>query len=128
MWQRKTSSEIRRVDWWIRFDPTFAFCFALLVAIIITLAQSSGYRWRPTEPISVSIRMLPLYFLIMFVLTYLAQTLPRIPEAIRRQAMICDRCKEIVGFTTQLQCTCGGARELLSHWKWVPDDMRDKTV
>jgi hypothetical protein len=36
--------------------------------------------------------------------------------------MICDRCKQVVGFTTEEHCACGGRYELLRHWRWIPDE------
>ena len=37
-------------------------------------------------------------------------------------AMLCPRCHEVTDSSTDLHCHCGGHRELLAHWNWVPDN------
>jgi hypothetical protein len=125
MWQRKSPEEIRKGDCRLRFVPTFALGFSLLAAVVMTVAASLGF-WgyllppHPPIPLGRAVRALPFFFVFMFLGLYLTQISRRIPKIPDKSAMICDRCHEITDYTTEARCPCGGRRELLMHWTWIP--------
>jgi hypothetical protein len=114
------------VDFRSRFSPLYPLGFALLGAVLFTFGRTQGYGGRfiqpfPPEPLSRSLQVFPFFFLFIFAVLYLIQILSRIPEIPDHSAMICDRCKQVVGFTTEEYCPCGGKYELLTHWKWIDE-------
>ena len=127
MWQCKTPEEIRRVDRRLRFSPLFSLGFALFAATVMTTAASWG-SWgylvppQPPQPLGRVFRAFPFFFAFMFLALYIAQIVRRVPKIPDRSAMICGRCQQITDYTVDTQCSCGGHRELLAHWTWVPDD------
>jgi hypothetical protein len=56
-------------------------------------------------------------FVSMFLVLYIMQS---VGKFFSRSAMICGRCKKVTDYTTDTHCSCGGQRELLAHWTWVP--------
>ena len=127
MWQRKTPEEIRRVDRHLRFGPMFSLGFALFAATIMTIFASWGF-WgylvppQPPQPLGRVFRAFPFFFVFMFLTLYIAQIVRRIPAVPDHSAMICERCRQITDYTMDTRCPCGGHRELLAHWAWVPDN------
>jgi hypothetical protein len=127
VWERRTAAEIRKVDFRSRFSPIYALIFALLSAALFTFGRTQGYGGHfvqpfPPEPLSRSLQVFPFFFLCMFAVFYLMQVLSRIPQSPDHRAMICNQCKQIVGFTAERHCPCGGQYELLTHWKWIEDE------
>jgi hypothetical protein len=59
-------------------------------------------------------------FVLIFLGFYILQSVRKIPMNLGRAGMICGRCKQVTDYTTDTQCSCGGQRELLAHWTWVP--------
>jgi hypothetical protein len=122
MWERKTPEEIRRVDRRLRFSPLLSLGMALLAATFTAIFASWGY-WgdapahqpSPGEVSEVS----AFIFVLIFLLSYIMQIVSKIPMNLSGSAMICGRCRDI-DHTTDTQCSCGGHRELLAHWTWVP--------
>lgn len=125
MWQRKSPEEVRRIDWRLRFIPTYAVGFGLFAATVMTIAAWWGY-WGylvpPRPPISLAraFRAFPFFFLFMFLSLYPTQVFRRIPKVPGKSAMICDRCLTITDDMPDQRCPCGGRLELLMHWTWVP--------
>ncbi len=129
MWERKSREEIGRIEFRTRFDPRFALFIALFAATLMTLARSWGFGGHllpplPPKPLAQVIYAFPFFFIAMFLVFYLPQLIRRTPKYPDRDAMICEHCHEVTDYTTDLTCRCGGRRELLRHWRWVPDDSK----
>ena len=127
MWRRKTSEEIRRVDRRLRFNPIFALWLSLFMATVMTLSRSVGFAGKlvppiPPDPLAYAFRAFPFFFIFLFLALYVPQIVRKIPKLPDRAAMLCDRCQEVTDYSTDPHCHCGGHRELLAHWHWVPDD------
>ena len=122
MWERMTPEEIDRVDRRLRFSPLHSLGWASFAATLITIFASYGF-WGPDSPshqpqsIEELFRAFAFFFVTMFLILYILQVVRRIP--LNRSAMICGRCKQVTD-TTDTHCPCGGHRELLAHWTWVP--------
>jgi hypothetical protein len=125
MWQRKTPEEIRRVDRRLRFSPLHSLGWALFAATLMTIFASWGF-WgylalpRSPQPLEEAFHAFPFFFVFMRLVFYIRQSVRKIPMNLGRSAMICNRCKQVADYTTDTQCSCGGHRELLAHWTWVP--------
>jgi hypothetical protein len=59
-------------------------------------------------------------FVLNFLFLYIMQSVRKIPINLGRPSMICNRCKQVTDYPTETQCSCGGHRELLAHWTWLP--------
>ena len=125
MWERKTPEEIRRIDRRLRFSPLLSLGWALFVAALSTIAASWGF-WSPDAPSHQPqsreelFRWFAFTFVLVFLIMYITQRVSKIPINFSRSAMICDRCKQVTDYTTETQCSCGGHRESLAHWTWMP--------
>jgi hypothetical protein len=122
MWERKTPEEIRRIDDRLRFSPINSLGCALLIATLSTIAASWGY-WGNDSPAHQpqSHEELIQWFTFNFVMAFLVMYfLQSVGKSSNGSAMICDRCKQVTDCTTDTQCPCGGQRESLTHWTWVP--------
>lgn len=133
MWQRKNQSEIRRIQRRFRFSPLYAFLFAIFAGCVLTLFRSMGWRGYllpPTDSIPLwrAAYIFPVGFAFVFVLLYVFQLVSKVPRVPDHDAMICDRCHRVTGFTEQTECECGGRLELLRHWTWVPDSVKSKEL
>ena len=132
MWERKSPEEIRRVERRTRFDPRFALFMALFAATLMTLARSWGFGGYllpplPPKPLLQVAPVFPFFFVTMFLVFYLPQLFRRTPKYPDRDAMICGRCHEVTDYTTDRLCQCGGRREFLRHWRWIPEPKRRPT-
>jgi hypothetical protein len=102
----------------------FSLGWALAIATLSTIAASWGF-WSPDAPshqpqsVEELFRCFAFTFVSVFLIMYIMQRVGKIPT-FSRSAMICDRCNQVTDYTTETQCPCGGQRELLAHYTWVP--------
>ena len=59
-------------------------------------------------------------FVLFFLFLYIMQSVRKIPMNLGPSSRISNRCKQVTDYATETQCSCGGHRELLAHWTWVP--------
>lgn len=126
MWVRKSAEEITHQNVRARFSPVLPFLIA--AGISGAFALSGTWRYSSPQDSSVAISQLPFNLLLIFCALYLIQVIRGgwtfRPDS---RASICSRCHgRIAGPRGSGLRPCGGDREPLRNWRWVPDDHPDR--
>jgi uncharacterized membrane protein len=128
MWVRKSDAEIqsqRRKD---RVRPLAPLVFTILSATLGLLFLVGGWTtpygtgYRPPMSLSTAFPRVVTVSLLIFVLTYVVQTIfPGWYRERRHQAFICPTCRSVYTDGAATTCSCGTALEPLSMWRWQED-------